>query len=225
MTELEEHLKDFDIFPVMGKAQGNYNFAPIDLGISNKQIEQYSSDELATFIHSNAQSNNAAFSIGGYLEQRNLYASSEHFRSGTENRNIHLAIDIWGPVNTPIYAPIHGRIHSFAYNNAALDYGYTLILYHNINGFIFHTLYGHLSSAHFNSWNVGKTIEKGSQIAHIGNENENGGWIPHLHFQVIIDMEGKSGDYPGVCAKSNLLRYKQNCPDPSPLIKKAPKEF
>jgi murein DD-endopeptidase MepM/ murein hydrolase activator NlpD len=225
MTELEEHLHQLDIFPIMGSAYGKNDFAQINLGITNEQIKDYSRDGLTQYINSTAQSSHAVFCIGGYLEHRNLYAASEHFHSNDESRNIHLAVDIWGPVNTPIYAPLDGQIHSFAYNKAFLDYGYTLILSHKFEEIHFHTLYGHLSSSQFTNWQVGQSVPKGTHIADIGTVDENGGWIPHLHFQIIMDMEGNKGDYPGVCTISKLERYRRNCPDPHLLIKKAPKEF
>jgi len=49
----------------------------------------------------------------------------------------------------------------------------------------------------------------------LGKPDENGGWPPHLHFQLIRDMQGFVGDYPGVCAKQDLTFYANNCPDPS----------
>jgi hypothetical protein len=47
----------------------------------------------------------------------------------------------------------------------------------------------------------------------------NGDYAPHLHFQIIIDMENKKGDYPGVCSSKTLAFYLQNCPDPNLLLK------
>jgi hypothetical protein len=35
---------------------------------------------------------------------------------------------------------------------------------------------------------------------------------------VIIDMEGRKGDYPGVCAPSEKEKYLNNCPDPELLL-------
>ena len=60
----------------------------------------------------------------------------------------------------------------------------------------------------------GKFIKKREKIADMGTFEENGGWPPHLHFQIIKDMEGYLGDYPGVAKKSELDHYKNNCPDP-----------
>jgi very-short-patch-repair endonuclease len=130
-----------------------------------------------------------------------------------EPRRLHLGIDIWGPTETPVYAPLEGTVHSFAFNEAYGDYGATLILQHDINGFLFHTLYGHLSLASIQDKQEGQTIAKGEWIAAFGKPEENGQWPPHLHFQVIIDMQGAKGDYPGVCKYSEREEYLANCPD------------
>ena len=65
----------------------------------------------------------------------------------------------------------------------------------------------------------GETIKKGDVFAEFGIPVENGHWPPHLHFQIIYDMEGKKGDYPGVCRFSEKERYLENCPDPALLLK------
>jgi len=36
--------------------------------------------------------------------------------------------------------------------------------------------------------------------------------------QLIFDMEGKEGDYPGVCRFSEREVYLHNCPDPGLLL-------
>ncbi len=63
------------------------------------------------------------------------------------------------------------------------------------------------------------SVQKGQQIATLGLPPINGDYAPHLHFQIIIDMEGKFGDYPGVCSENTLAFYKENCPDPNGLLK------
>jgi hypothetical protein len=52
---------------------------------------------------------------------------------------------------------------------------------------------------------------------------ENARWPPHLHFQIVIDMEipiaiGKKGDYPGVCKLSEKEKYLNNCLDPDLIL-------
>jgi murein DD-endopeptidase MepM/ murein hydrolase activator NlpD len=85
---------------------------------------------------------------------------------------------------------------------------------HQIEDLIFYTLYGHLSERDL-ILEPGTLIPSGSTFAHFGTPKENGHWPPHLHFQVILDLQGASGDYPGVCAISERYFYQQNCPNPA----------
>ena len=55
-------------------------------------------------------------------------------------------------------------------------------------------------------------------IGEIGQYEVNGHWPPHLHFQIIKDMEDNVHDYPGVCSGSKLNHYKANCPDPRFIV-------
>lgn len=110
-------------------------------------------------------------------------------------------------------APLNGIVHSFAFNNAFGDYGATIILTHNLDGESFHTLYGHLSLNSLKNLQEGDVVKKGDVIAEFGIPFENGQWPPHLHFQIIKDLRGIKGDYPGVCALSEKEFYVANCPD------------
>lgn len=161
----------------------------------------------------------ARYGVGGYNEHRSIYSRSEVFGNGKEEpRRLHLGVDIWGDAGTPVYAPLEATVHSFAYNDAFGDYGATLVLQHELEGHLFHTLYGHLSLHSIQDIRVGQDVEKGQWIASFGDVKENGGWPPHLHFQVVIDMEGKKGDYPGVCKISEREKYLANCPDPNLML-------
>lgn len=161
----------------------------------------------------------ARYGIGGYNEHRTIYSRSKVFdATGEEPRRLHLGVDIWGPANTPVYAPLPGTVHSVGFNNAFGDYGATLILQHDVDGFIFHTLYGHLSLHSIEDKKEGQSIGKGDWIAAFGEPAENGHWPPHLHFQIITDMQGWRGDYPGVCKFSERESYLANCPDPDLIL-------
>jgi murein DD-endopeptidase MepM/ murein hydrolase activator NlpD len=75
-------------------------------------------------------------------------------------------------------------------------------------------LYGHLSHESIANARVGSIINQGEQIGQLGTWNENGNWPAHLHFQLILDLQGNLGDYPGVCSKTDLPFYQENCPNP-----------
>ncbi len=157
--------------------------------------------------------------IGGYDEDRGIYDSAVFAGDGGERRTVHLGIDVFAPAGTAIFAPLGGRVHSFQDNNHIKDYGPTLILEHAPEpGLTFWTLYGHLSRESLNGLHPGKTFAAGETIACLGDFGVNGGWSPHLHFQLILDLGGRSGDFPGVFKRSEREAWKQVCPDPRPFL-------
>jgi peptidoglycan LD-endopeptidase LytH len=170
------------------------------------------------------------YGIGGYAENRTVYSRSALFGDAVslkfaeggggslEPRRLHLGVDIWGPVGTPVYAFMGGMVHSVAFNNNFGDYGATMILSHQLDTHSFYTLYGHISLKDIHKVESGKYVNRGEVIAHFGNEKENGHWPPHLHFQIIIDLELREGDYPGVCRLSEKDFYLNNCPDPDMIL-------
>lgn len=212
-------LNQTSIYPIMGSSYSDKDFASLNLDKDDLHKLNVSTEEEHKVYHQGIrEQSNSTWLIGGYMERRDLY-KSELFNSDPASiREIHLGIDIWGAQSSLIYAPIDGEIHSFAYNDLPLDYGYTLILKHRIGSYEFYTLFGHLGRQYFDRWQLGAVVKAGDPIGTLGAKTENGGWLPHLHFQVIHDMQGKQGDYPGVCSQSDLAFYRKNCPDPSPLI-------
>ncbi|WP_317170036.1 peptidoglycan DD-metalloendopeptidase family protein [Pedobacter boryungensis] len=162
--------------------------------------------------------NNAKYGIGGYNEHRTIYSRSTHFDTVEEPRRLHLGIDIWAPAETPIYNFYDAKVHSFHFNDNFGDYGATIILQYQLDDLILYALYGHLSLASLTGLQEGEFIPKGKQFASFGIPAENGYWPPHLHFQLMFDMEGFKGDYPGVCQFSKRNVYLSNCPDPALIL-------
>ena len=156
---------------------------------------------------------------GGYLEKRNLYDSPRFVQRASYMRDIHLAVDYWAPAGTGIRCPLAGRLHSFANNADPGNYGPTIVLEHRFGDETFYTLYGHLSMDSLTDLKPGMDYQRGDFLATLGNSGVNGGYAPHLHFQIIRDLQGFSGDYPGVCADHEVEFFRLNCPDPNTIIK------
>lgn len=153
---------------------------------------------------------------GGYMEKRSLYAGYTHFgTTGQTERNIHLGLDLWAPEGTAVRVPKPGRVHSWGYHKGAGDYGPVILLEHEAAEGPIHTLYGHLSPGDLRGLRKGQDVSAGEIIGHLGGESVNGGYWPHLHFQVIRDLQGYSGDYPGVSDAPNCAYFERNCPDPA----------
>ena len=158
--------------------------------------------------------------VGGYDEERAIYSGPVFAApDGAEARTIHLGIDIFEAAGTPVFAPLNGRVHSFQDNANPKDYGPTIILEHAVTSQLtFYSLYGHLSRDSLDGLIVGKPVAAGEEVARLGEAAVNGDWPPHLHFQLILDMQDKRGDYPGVFKKSEREQWKRICPDPAPLL-------
>lgn len=200
------------------------NYTSIDLSIKNKAIERFDisdSESFEFYIINYLNSKKAKVAFGGYLEKRNIYRRSSHFnQESIENeRNIHLGIDLWCEANTNVLAVLDGKIHSFQNNTNYGDYGPTIIIEHLVAGIEFYSLYGHLNLASLKNLKVGDLVFKGQTIGFLGAAAVNGDYAPHLHFQLIKDLQNNFGDYPGVSNKKMLDFYKENCPDPNFLLK------
>lgn len=220
---MEHFFKNIEAAKVISPEIDYSEYVALDLSITNTDLQNHTletAQDYEYFIQNQLDKKKGKIMFGGYIENRNLYKRSTVFKnSNTEVRNIHIGLDLWINEQAPIFAALDGKIHSFQNNTALGDYGPTVILEHQIADFKFHTLYGHLSEASLEGKKVGDSIQKGQQIATLGLPPINGDYAPHLHFQIIIDMEGKFGDYPGVCSENKLPFYKENCPDPNWLLK------
>ncbi len=224
-----------DFADAIGKVQGGFHAVVpfqkekdklllMKFSHQNKEISPSIFNDTQKFIYyinTKLNSAHARYGIGGYNEDRPIYSRSPIFNSNApaqEPRTLHLGVDIWGEAKTPVMAPYAGVVHSFADNPGFGDYGATILLTHNMDGFIFHTLYGHLSLDSLKRLSPGAQIPKGAVFAEFGIPRENGQWPPHLHFQIILDVANYKGDYPGVCENSQKQNYLANCPNPDNIL-------
>ncbi|MBL7746443.1 MAG: peptidoglycan DD-metalloendopeptidase family protein [Chitinophagaceae bacterium] len=197
---------------------------PLDFTAANEELTNTILEDTGSFvayIDKKLKTAEARYGIGGYAEHRTVYRVSRVFdgeHPGDEPRRLHLGTDIWGQAGTLVMAPIDAVVHSFAFNDQAGDYGATIILTHQLAQVTFHTLYGHLSLDSIQHLREGGLINKGQPFAAFGIPAENGHWPPHLHFQLIIDIGSRKGDYPGVCKFSEKELYLANSPDPDLIL-------
>jgi murein DD-endopeptidase MepM/ murein hydrolase activator NlpD len=198
-----------------GENQSAYQ--AIDLSKFNRDLLKLDLSEPANiqrYIKGILAEKNKNIAYGGYLEERNLYNHSAIFSADKTQRNIHLGVDFWLDEQTPILTPFTGKVHSFANNDNPGDYGPTIILEHSINQEKIYSLYGHLTLQSIDHLKVGRVFKKGEVLGALGDADVNGGYAPHLHFQMIRDIQHYIGDYPGVAAKNELKFYSDNCPNP-----------
>lgn len=213
-------LKQTKFFPLF-KDFRSENICKINLSVDNSELYRlnlFSVSELNEYIQSKIKIADAKYGIGGYREERIIYQKSDLFGTGDKARTIHTGTDIWSESGTAVYSPYDAKVHSFKNNDNFKDYGPTIILEHQINGIKFHTLYGHLSESSLSKLFIHKKFKAGDLLATTGNEHENGNWPPHLHFQIIKNMNGYFGDYPGVIYKKEQETFFENCPDPKLIL-------
>jgi len=161
--------------------------------------------------------------VGRYNEARLLYTTDQYRVPSNdlpERRTVHIGIDLFMPPGSPVFAPMDGTVHSFRDNAQLLDYGPTIILQHEMGGAdgAFFTLYGHLTRTSLDGLDPGMPVRRGDRIAWIGDDPENGGWTPHLHFEIITDLLDREGEFPGVAAPGMRAVWLSLCPDPNWIL-------
>lgn len=148
--------------------------------------------------------------IGKYNEKRtDMYVAPQY----NNTRNIHMGIDIWAKAGESVFSFYEGVVAYKRDNNQEGNYGPTIILQYEFNGSTLYALYGHLSRASLQMLSLGEIVRKGQRIGELGEEHVNGGWIPHLHFQLSVEDPGEA-DMPGVVAADDRERALQKFPDP-----------
>lgn len=190
----------------------------LDLSINNPQlaaVDLTHTPSLDDYLGGLISTAGKQYGYGGYMEDREVYRRSSLFSgSQQEARSIHLGIDVWTRGGHEVILPLDGTVHSFQNNDRFGDYGPTIIMEHRLQQTTFYTLYGHLSLDSLTGLEKGLGIKAGQVLCRVGDPPVNGDWPPHLHFQIIGDLLGNSGDFPGVCFSAEKEYYSKICPDP-----------
>jgi 4-aminobutyrate aminotransferase-like enzyme/Ser/Thr protein kinase RdoA (MazF antagonist) len=166
------------------------------------------------------KSANVNVGVGRYDEARMLYVTPLFDAESTnaERRTVHLGMDLFVEADSAVYAPLAGEVHAFNNNAAPLDYGPVIILKHKFGEQEFFTLYGHLSEGSVDDLRVGQKFAAGQLLGSVGAPPVNGGWTPHLHFQIITDLLDLGCDFPGVCRASEREIWREFSPDPNLIL-------
>jgi 4-aminobutyrate aminotransferase-like enzyme/Ser/Thr protein kinase RdoA (MazF antagonist) len=201
----------------------------LDLSVGSPLIETpRDPDDLVGFSRKLFETIHAAgdrIGIGRYDEPRLLYAAAGYHAVGNDRevpRTVHIGLDLFAEPGTPVLAPLDAVVESVRDNGMDRDYGPTLILRHEpTRGPLFFTLYGHLGREVLAALRPGTRVSRGQPIATIGDLDGNGGWPPHLHFQLIGDLLDRAGEFPGVARADQRAVWKSLSPDPN-LIARLP---
>jgi len=209
-----------DIGPLLGVAGP---IEMLDLSVGSPLVETpLEPDDLVAFsrkLFGRIRAAGARVGVGRYDEARLLYLGPGYYADGNDRdvpRTIHIGLDLFVEPGTPVLAPLEGVVDSVRDNGMDRDYGPTVILRHNPpGGPVFHTLYGHLARAVLDGSRPGMLVDRGQAIATVGDLDVNGGWPPHLHFQLITDLLDRDGEFPGVARSDQRAVWKSLSPDPN----------
>lgn len=200
-------------------------FCPVDMSVSSKWLgnrAEYENDEITRFKLKQLVLNHPnAVVAGGYGEVRPFYTTEAYRQEGNngfEYRNTHLGVDFWLEEETKIATPFDAEVIAVHDNGQNKDYGPTIILKHTFDNHPFYILYGHLSTESLHKVKVGENISKGTVIGTIGAPHANGGWTPHLHFQIMLDLLENTADFPGTCVFNQSNTWQSICPNPFVLF-------
>jgi len=199
----------------------------LDLSVGSLLVETpVEPEDLPRFtrkLFDHLEANGARIGIGRYDEARLLYGAPHYRAEGNDRdvpRTVHIGLDLFVEAGTPVLAPLSGVVESVRDNGMDRDYGPTVILRHEpTGGPLFHTLYGHLGRAIPEAVRPGATVARGQPIAAVGTLDVNGGWPPHLHFQLITDLLDRDGEFPGVARPDQRILWKSLSPDPNLLAR------
>lgn len=214
-----------DLHPVL--AVTHDQLGPLDLGVGSRELgPNHNFEDLASFTtHVRRLLEDAGVEVGtgGYGETRPVYTTDDFASTGNSGprwRSVHLGLDFWThQPGAPVYVPLAGEVHSCGQDPTAGGYGRTILLRHRPQeGLEFFTLYGHLAYDAVADLRAGTQVQGGDELARIGSPKENGGWPPHLHFQVLLDVLGNEADFPGVAYPEEAGVWLGLCPDPRTLL-------
>lgn len=153
------------------------------------------------------------WSIGRYDEDRAIYTQALFGA-----RTVHLGVDLGAPAGVAVHAFADGEVILQGVNPAPGDYGPTLVCAHRLrDGREIVALYGHLSAASLARSPVGRRFKAGDVLGWLGERDENGGWPPHVHFQLAWERPSVP-DLPGVAARADREAMLARFPDPRMVL-------
>jgi Ser/Thr protein kinase RdoA (MazF antagonist) len=185
------------------------------------------------WMRSEITARGAAAGLGAYDEDRSCYAGDQFATDAPEPRSVHLGIDVFVEAGTPVRVPLDGIVETVADNDMPFDYGPTVIVRHATDdGTDFWSLYGHLSRRTIDIVQPGDHVPAGGTIGSVGHPEENGGWAPHVHLQVMTSLltarwgradAEPEGNFEGAGEPSRMDVWRSIVPNPSALLRLPPR--
>jgi len=165
----------------------------------------------------------ANVAVGGWGEARPIYNGRAFGRASSDPlavaRTHHLGVDISLAAGSHVYAPMAGIVWAADHAPDPLDYGgYVIFAHQTPTGEKFYSLYGHLDPKSLSHLTVGTQVQAGEKFAELGIYEENGGWWPHLHLQLMTEVPPTGYTPPGTCEVQFWEAAKELCPNPAFIL-------
>lgn len=120
----------------------------------------------------------------------------------------HLAVDLVAPAGTPVMAADAGRV--LLAEAGVTGYGALVLVRHVLPAGTVTTLYGHLSGRRGLAVATGDSVVAGQGLGTTADDDEDGGgWRPHLHFGVRRGAPSLADD---TCGFWPYVGYTRTCP-------------
>lgn len=208
------------LHPVLDKAPALLSKAKVPFGDPLHPIAKASAarqpEEAERLWRAIAEKDEIDLGVGPWGEERPVY-SSDAFQSvfaPDQRRALHLGLDLFAPAGSNVRAPLEGTVVDLFETDLPLDYGHAVLLRHEADDLIFHSLWGHLSAQTVRDRKIGAHLKSGDVIGQIGAIHENGNWQPHVHIQLITYEPACAADIIGAGEAIYRALWQDLFPDP-----------
>ncbi|MBN8541319.1 MAG: peptidoglycan DD-metalloendopeptidase family protein [Deltaproteobacteria bacterium] len=166
------------------------------------------------------------FGLGRYDEDRVGMYNADFFngKDPVARRTIHMGLDLGAPAGTPVFSPVAAKLWGVNFLEREGDYGGTIILEcqppDQLRCPTLYMLFGHLAKDSLRHIQTFAEIQCGDLVGWLGEPSENGGWNPHLHWQLSWSRPLKI-DLPGAVSALYRDKAKSVFPDPTASLSRA----
>lgn len=210
-----------------GQAKHVLNLGSLDEPLAAASADQDNAGADCAY-HELARQHGFTLGLGPWGERRVIYTAPffESVLAAGKRRNVHLGLDIFAPAGTEMFTPLAATVVAATINPEPQDYGGLILLEHEPEpGMRFWTLWGHLDHASVRERRIGERLNVGSFVARLGDYAENGGWVPHVHLQLITVPYEDVSIIPGVGEEAFVTVWEDLYPRPYDFAGLAPETF
>lgn len=194
----------------------------LDLGIGSLLLgadpEHGHGPALASVIAAELQRSGSSIGIGRHDEVRftpDAYRSIGAEQPVDELATVHLGVDVFVPAGTAVHASLAGVVHAIAVRGSEA----CAVLHHASAGApAFFTLYRHLAADSVAALAKSQSIAHGQAIGTVATSAQNGGEPAHVHFQLALDLLGRSADFPHRVPGAERAAWAALSPDPNLIL-------